>query len=197
MAREIHDGLGQVFTGILLQLGALKLLLGDRPAREQALLKSVRDLAEGGLLEARQSAHALRPQVLEETDLAGAFERMTTQLNSAQTTRITFRRDGEPRPLRPDVADHLLRIGQEALTNALRHAQASEIGVELSFAGEELRLCVSDDGRGFATDTRRQTEEFGLTGMRERAGIIGALLAVASQPGAGTRVELTWRFPPG
>jgi PAS domain S-box-containing protein len=197
MAREIHDGLGQVFTGILLQMGALELLLGDRPAQEQALLKSVRDLAQMGLIEARRSAHALRPQVLEETDLAGAFERMTTQLNAAQTTRITFRRDGAPRPLRPDVADHLLRIGQEVLTNALRHAQASEICVELSFAGEELRLCVSDDGRGFATDTQLRKEGFGLTGIQERADIIGALLAVVSQPGAGTRVELTWRFPPG
>jgi signal transduction histidine kinase len=120
---------------------------------------------------------------------------MVEQLITDPATRIAFRLNGVPRPLPADVADHLLRIGQEAITNAFRHAQASEICVELSFAGEELRLCVSDDGRGFATETRLRKEGFGLTGIQERADIIGALLAVASQPGAGTRVELTWRFP--
>jgi signal transduction histidine kinase len=197
MAGEIHDGLGQAFTGILLQLGALELLLAGRSAQERTLLESARDLAREGLVEARRSAHALRPQALEETDLAGALERMTRQLNAAQTTRITFRLHGAPRPLRPDVADHLLRIGQEALTNALRHAQAREVAVALTFAEAELWLCVTDDGRGFAMETPLPREDFGLTGMQERAGLIGAQLTVASQPGCGTQVEVTWRFPPG
>jgi signal transduction histidine kinase len=122
---------------------------------------------------------------------------MVEQLNSDPSTRLAFRLGGAPRPLPPDVADHLLRMGQEALTNALRHAQASEVGVELSFAGEELRLCVSDDGRGFARESPPRKGGFGLRGMQERAGLIGAQLTVESQPGSGTRVELTWRFPPG
>jgi signal transduction histidine kinase len=67
------------------------------------------------------------------------------------------------------VAGHLLRIGQEALTNALRRAQASAVGMEFSFAEEELRLCVSDDGRGIAVEIPRHKEGFGLTGMQERA----------------------------
>src|SRR5205807_8868492 len=83
MAGEIHDGLGQAFTGILLQLGALELLLAGSPAQEQALLKSARDLAREGLVEARRSAHALRPQALEGPDLAGALERMPNQLSAA------------------------------------------------------------------------------------------------------------------
>jgi two-component system NarL family sensor kinase len=147
------------------------------------------------LEEARRSVHALRPQALEEMDLASALERMAEQSNAAQATRITFRLIGAPRPLQPDVADHLLRIGQEALTNALRHAQASEICAELTFAERELHLCVKDDGCGFATDTGLRMEGFGLSGMHERAGIIGAQLRVTSQPNSGTRVELAWRFP--
>jgi signal transduction histidine kinase len=87
-------------------------------------------------------------------------------------------------------------MGQEALTNALRHAQAHEIAMELTFAAEELRLRVTDDGRGFTADPSFRREGFGLTGLHERAAIIGARLSVESQPGAGTRVELTWRFPP-
>jgi signal transduction histidine kinase len=118
-------------------------------------------------------------------------------LQAAQTTRITFRLEGAPRPLRAEVADQLLRMGQEALTNALRHAQASQICVELTFAEEELRLCVTDDGRGFAMETPAPKGGFGLTGLRERAGLIGARLSVDSQPGCGTRVELAWRFPSG
>jgi signal transduction histidine kinase len=197
MAGEIHDGLGQAFTGILLQLGAAERLLAVDPEQGQAHLQSVRDLAREGLVEARRSAHALRPQALEQMDLARALARMTEQLSTDPSTRIEFRLDGAPRPLRPDVADHLLRIGQEALTNALRHAQASEVCVELIFAAEELMLRVSDDGRGFAMETRSREAGFGLTGMQERAGLIGAQLTVASQPGCGTQVEVTWRFPPG
>jgi signal transduction histidine kinase len=197
MAGEIHDGLGQAFTGILLQLGAAERLLALDPAQGHAHLQHARDLAREGLVEARRSVWALRPQALEETDLDGALQRMAEQLNAGQTTRITFRLNGAPRPLRSDVADHLLRIGQEALTNALRHAQASEVGVELTFAAEELTLRVSDDGRGFAMETESREGGFGLTGMQARAGLIGAQLTVASRPGCGTQVEVTWRFPPG
>jgi PAS domain S-box-containing protein len=195
MAGEIHDGLGQAFTGILLQLGAVELLLADSSTQERALLESARDLARDGLTEARRSAHALRPQALEQMDLSAALQRMTEQLSTDPSTPITFRLNGAPRPLPPDVADHLLRIGQEALTNALRHAQASEVGVELTFTDEELRLRLTDDGRGFAMDNQHRKEGFGLTGLHERAGLIGAQLTVASQPGCGTQVEVTWRFP--
>src|SRR5262249_12032017 len=83
------------------------------------------------------------------------------------------------------------------LTNALRHAQASAVVVALSFAEAELWRCVSDDGQGFEREALLPTEGFGLTGMQERAGLIGAQLTVASQPGSGTRVEVTWRVPPG
>src|SRR6266851_5762715 len=153
MAGEIHDGLGQAFTGILLQLGALELLLAASSPQERALLESARDLAREGLTEARRSAHALRPQVLEQMDLAAALQRMTEQLSTDPATSITFRLHGSPRPLRPDVADQLLRIGQEALTNALHHGQARSIAVALTFTPAALRLCVTDDGRGFAVDS--------------------------------------------
>jgi signal transduction histidine kinase len=111
--------------------------------------------------------------------------------------QIRFQLHGPPRPLPPEVADHLLRIGQEALANALHHGQANAIGVELTFAEAELRLRVTDDGRGFAAESPEPKAGFGLTGMRERAGHIGAALEVTSEPGRGTRVEVTWRFPPG
>jgi signal transduction histidine kinase len=196
MAREIHDTLAQAFTGILLQLGAAECRMANAPEDVRACLQTVREIARGGLADAHRSVQALRPQALEHGDLAGALAQMAEQLNAGQATRISFRLVGAPRPLPRDVADHLLRMGQEALTNALRHAQANQVCVQLTFTEGELRLCVSDDGRGFAMDTPLPREGFGLTGMQERAGLIGAQLTVASQPGSGTRVELTWRLPP-
>jgi signal transduction histidine kinase len=177
-------------------LGAAERLLAVDPAQGHAHLQQARDLAREGLVEARRSAHALRPQVLENGDLASALRRVSEQLSADQATRIEFRLDGMPRPLPPDVAGHLLRIGQAALTNALRHARASEVCVELSFDSAKLRLCVADDGQGFAVDSPLSKEGFGLTGMRERAGIIGAELEVTSQPGCGTQLQVTWRDAP-
>jgi signal transduction histidine kinase len=197
MAGEIHDGLGQAFTGSSSSLQAAERLLAEDREKGKRLLQNALDLAHEGMAEARRSAHALRPQVLEEGDLAGALERMTRQLSADQATRIAFRLNGTPRPLPPEVAEQLLRIGQEALTNALHHGQASAISVDLTFAHVELRLCVEDDGRGFAVDSPLSTAGFGLTGMQERASIIGAELDVTSEPGRGTRVHLTWPFPPG
>jgi signal transduction histidine kinase len=188
MAREIHDGLAQAFIGILLQLGAAERLLAQDPEKGQTHVRNARDLAHDGLAEARRSAHALRPQALEQGDLAGALERMTEQLNADQGTRIQFQLHGRPRRLPPEVADHLFRIGQEALTNALRHAQASAISMDLTFSDRELRLCVSDDGRGFALDapfrkvypelTERELEVLRLVATGKSNREIGAALFI-------------------
>jgi len=152
------------------------------------------------LAEARRSAHALRPLALEHQDLAGALAAMAGQLSVDQQTRVRFRLTGQARPLPVDVADHLLRIGQEAVTNALRHAQASQVDVELSLTQASLHLCVRDDGRGLpgpgGSPPQPRPDGMGLAGMQERAGHIGAQFAVTSQPGRGTRVEVTWQFPP-
>jgi signal transduction histidine kinase len=195
MAREIHDTLAQTFTAILAQLAAAERLLDREPQRREAHLQTARVLACQGLAEARRSVYALRPQALEETDLAGALARMTEQLTADHATQIRFRLSGMPRPLPPDAAGHLLRIGQEAATNAVRHAQASEIGVELAFEEGDLRLSVEDDGTGFVVNDLRRAEGFGLITLQERARILGADLAIASQPGGGTRVQLNWPLP--
>jgi signal transduction histidine kinase len=133
MAREIHDTLARAFTGVILQLQAVDRLLGVQPERGRAHLQRALELAEGGLAEARRSAHALRPLALDRQDLGEALAAMADHLSIEQQTRVGFRLAGQPRPLPADVANHLLRIGQEAVTNALRHAQASQVDVELSF----------------------------------------------------------------
>ncbi len=195
MAREIHDTLAQAFTGILMQLGGVERLLADDPIRGREHLAGIRDLAREGLAEARRSVQALRPQALEQTDLAGALARMVEQLDSGQPPRLEFHLSGTPLSLLPNVADQLLRIGQEALTNALRHAEASMIRVELAFAEAEVRLIVQDNGQGFDVNAPTRKEGFGVTAMHERAGLLGAELTITSEPRLGARVAIRWRIP--
>jgi signal transduction histidine kinase len=195
MAREIHDTLAQAFTGILMHLGNAERLLTSDVAGSQTHLQSIRDLAREGLSEARRSVKALRPQTLESMDLAGALAQMVQQMNSGQPPRLEFHLYGVPVDLPTDVADHLLRIGQEALTNALRHARANTIQMELAFADAETRLSVEDDGHGFEANSPGQRAGFGLRGMRERVDILGAELTVTSALGRGTRIEVRWQAP--
>ncbi len=193
MAREIHDTLAQAFTGILMQLGAAERLLADDPVRGMAHFQSIRDLARQGLAEARRSVQALRPQALEQGDLADALARMVEQFNPDRMPWLQFLLSGTQRELPPDVAGHLLRIGQEALTNALRHASASMISIQLRFEEAEVRLSVQDNGVGFNVRSQESKEGFGLTGIRERASLIGAEVTLTSWPNQGTHVDVLWR----
>lgn len=197
MAREIHDTLAQAFTGILMQVGAAERLQAEEPGAALRHLQSIRETAREGLSEVRRSMLGLRPRALEAANLAAALERLVLQLDPGRTRGLQFHLRGTERTLPPDVADHFLRIGQEAVTNALRHADASTIRVELRFTAEDVRLRIADDGKGFSTGAPAPADGFGLTGIRERAGLLGAALSVTSRPTRGTCVELRWPAPKG
>jgi PAS domain S-box-containing protein len=195
MAREIHDVLAESFTGILMQLGGAERLMPSDPARAWTHLHSIRDLARNGLAEARRSVQALRPQILDQMDIGDAFAYMMTQMETDPTLQLSFSLNGAARELPSHVSHQLLRIGQEALTNAVRHAGAHRIHMELTFTDTEVRLSVEDDGRGFDPLTEARTEGFGLSGIRERADILGANLALTSGAGQGTRVAVVCQIP--
>jgi signal transduction histidine kinase len=99
---------------------------------------------------------------------------------------------GAPRRLSVAAEHHLFRIAQEAMTNAVRHAQASRVSVSLAFAGDVVELTVSDDGRGIPSEKPAHGFHFGLSGMRERARALGTRLEVESQPGSGTTLRVRW-----
>lgn len=189
MAREIHDTLAQGFTGIIVQLQTAAEVAATEPARQQVHLEQAVALARSSLAEARRSVQALRAPALLDTDLAGALLRLLQQLTAYTTIDATFAVAGTPAPLPSDVEGQLLRIGQEAITNALRHAGARRLQVELRFEAGAVRLQVRDDGVGFAPAQMRD-DRYGLLGMRERAQQLGATLEVTSAPGAGTTVAV-------
>ena len=188
MAREIHDVLAQAFTGILLHVGAAMEILVKKPAQAEAHLETVDELARSGLAEARRSVAALRPQLLEERDLFSALKRLTAQMQSSTDIHITCEISGTADALSPAVENHFLRIGQEALTNAIKYAHATEIRVELVCEQTQCLLRVKDDGQGFAVEQNALGRGFGLLGMSERAEQMGAELSIQSQPGQGTEI---------
>lgn len=188
MAREIHDTLAQAFTGILMQLGAASRIMAQDPEAAKVYIAQARDLSRSGLAEARRSVAALRPQLLEDGDLWTALNRLAAQMSSDTETGTVCEAIGTAYPLPQEVENNLLRIGQEALTNAVKHACASSIRMELVYEPTRCVLRVQDNGRGFAIDSSSASSGFGLLGMRERSDRIGAHLAIQSQPEQGTEV---------
>ncbi|MUL38823.1 PAS domain S-box protein [Gloeocapsopsis dulcis] len=192
MAREIHDTLAQAFTGILAQVGAAKQVLTDDVEATGAHLDLIKELARTGLVEARRSVVALRPQLLEEGSLQSALHRLIAQIRTAaMDTTLYYEIEGAVYSLPTEVESNLLRIGQEALTNAIRHANADEIRVELVYNRDRFCLRVKDNGQGFGVGSIPSSEGFGLLGMSERAERIGAQLTIRSQPGQGTEMIVT------
>jgi signal transduction histidine kinase len=191
MAREIHDTLAQAFTGIVLHIGAATQVLTDDLEATQAHLEMIDELARTGLAEARRSVTALRPQLLEDGSLHSALYRLVTQMRAATDTALIYEIKGTAYPLPNEVENNLLRIGQEALTNAIKYADAGEIRVELVYDNAQCILRVKDDGRGFGVGIIPRVGGFGLLGMSERAEHIGAQLTIASQPGQGTEIVVT------
>jgi PAS domain S-box-containing protein len=194
MAREIHDTLAQAFTGILLHVGSVTQMLADNSGSAQIYLErleKIDELARTGLAEARRSVVALRPQLLEESTLQSALHRLVTQMRSTINTTLIYESKGVVYSLPTEVENHLLRIGQEALTNAIKYANASKILVELAYHDAQCLLRVKDDGQGFGVGSISSLGGFGLLGMSERAERIGAHLAIQSQPGQGTEIIVT------
>ncbi len=186
MAREIHDTLAQAFTGIIIHLGAA--LQAVKNNSEDAILhiKTVQNLAKSGLAEAKRSVAALRPQLLEEGDLCNALNCLINQMKTYTNATFLFNVVGTPYFLLTEVENNFLRIGQEALTNAIKYSHASVISLELIYEPRQLILRVQDNGQGF--DSVAVKTGFGLLGMSERAERIGGTLMIESQLGQGTTV---------
>lgn len=191
LAREIHDTLAQAFTGISLQLEAAKNILTRQPEAAQTYLDQASDLTRQGLSEARRSVQALRSQALETETLANALQTSLTQMTQSTLLETQFQLQGTPIPLSEDLQLNLLRIGQEAITNTLRHAQAHTLTLTLTFTDQQVSLRIADDGVGFDTQALADVAGFGLIGIRERAARYSGQVQIHSHPEEGTTIEVT------
>ncbi|NED80625.1 sensor histidine kinase [Streptomyces sp. SID11233] len=191
MAAEIHDTIAQGLTGIIAQLQAVTSAAVTDPELAGEHLLRATALARHSLGEARRSVHNLVPAALEHDDLPGALKKTVTAWSERTGVRAEFTVTGTAEPLHDEIGAALLRIAEEALANAGRHAAASRTGVTLSYMGDEITLDVRDDGRGFDPGTPapyRGAGGFGLGGMRARAERIAGTVEVETGPGLGTAV---------
>ena len=187
VARELHDTLEQGLAGIALQLEAVGGSLAASPDQARQSLDVARLMLQYSQEEARRSVMDLRAQALESRDLVGALTDLVEQ--TARSTGVVARVTVEGSPRRLDAFDehHLLRIGLEALTNALKHSGALRVDILLRFDPDCVELTVRDDGCGLTGEPDdRRAGHFGLLGIRERVDKLGGVLRLSGAPGAGT-----------
>jgi signal transduction histidine kinase len=192
IARELHDELGQLLTGIKLDFSASLRRLrefkapGDVVDRIQSAIGQI-DL---GIALVRRIATDLRPAQLDHHDLGGAIEHEArrvagrTGLRIRVATRLTI-------PIETQRSTAAFRIFQEALTNAVRHARPTKVAARVSTLRSTLRLCIQDDGIGIPPQILARPQSLGLLGMHERARSLGGVLRVASEAGRGTTILVT------
>ena len=187
LARDVHDTLAQGFTGVILQMEAAEeALFDENPDAAVQRVRRAREIARESLGEARRSVHALRPQALDKSGFAEALQSMLKNTTAGTSLRTSFCWEGEPMVLPANVEETLLRIGQEALSNALKHAHPTEFHIRLCFKSDAVRLEFFDNGKGFVVG--QTNGGVGLLGMKERAELIGATLTISSEPGKGTKI---------
>ena len=196
IAREIHDTLAQGFVAVSVQLQIVSRLLGSSTDTARQHLGQAQDLVRSGLEDARKAIWELRSQSAENQDLAAKLVKMADRVTTGTEIKTEVRVNGTYHPLPERVEDELLRIAQEAVTNAVRHADPNRVEIQLRFAGKRMELSVEDNGRGFSGEIpSTQDGHFGLTGMKERAQQIGGSLTVSSKEGQGTRVCVCVEMP--
>jgi signal transduction histidine kinase len=192
VARELHDTVEQGLAGIALQLEAVDGSFETAPEAARESLNVARQMLRYSLEETRRSVMDLRSQALERSDLAGALETLAGQMTRNTPAQADVRVNGAVQRLDAAKEHHLLRIGLEALTNALKHGRATRIDIELSFTPDSTSLVVTDDGQGLESAERASGgAHFGLQGVRERVDKLGGVLDIHSSPGAGTRLSVS------
>ncbi|HEX6738939.1 MAG TPA: sensor histidine kinase, partial [Vicinamibacteria bacterium] len=167
LARELHDSLEQDLAGIGYALEAVKHTI-DHPSVARSHLDRALMHVDQSMGEARRSVWALRPRALEGGDLVAALETLAHEVTRGGVLDTEVYVHGRRWALAPDVEDQLFRVAQEALTNALKHADARRLRLDLRFAEAALTVVVQDDGRGFDPEAAPAAGHFGLLGMRER-----------------------------
>jgi signal transduction histidine kinase/streptogramin lyase len=192
LSREVHDTLLQSLVGVSLQLKALSRAVEAAPAIDQSRFARLQTLVEEHIRETRRSIGSLRSPLLQEKDLCASL-RLVGE-NATMDSGVSFHcsTTGTPTRVSPHTEGQLLRIGQEAIYNAVRHAAARSVHVRLEYTRRSLLLTVTDDGQGFATeqpaDTRRP--HYGLSSMKERAEGVGGSFRLTSSHGNGTNIEV-------
>jgi signal transduction histidine kinase len=195
IAHELHDETGQTLTGLGMGLRALADNIQHDPERAIQQAQQLENLALHGIEELQHLVSGLHPPQLDDLGLMAALRWYTEEMSQRYPLSITLKGKGNDRQLPQDVRVVFFRIAQEAITNVIRHAKATQVSIELLCNGKSCFLRIEDDGCGFKVkdileDTTRP--HWGLLGMQERATLIQGNLVIESNPGFGTLVLVEW-----
>lgn len=197
IARDLHDTLLQTFSALLPHLQTVSNVLPSRPDEAKRRVDRAIDQAMNAITDGRDAVHALRSGGSVATDLDQAISNFAKELLSGAASKpvpeIHVQVEGKPTFLNPIVRDEVYRIATEAVRNAIRHANARRIEVEVRYDEHHLRLRVGDNGTGIDSailNLDHKAGHWGLRGMRERAKLVGGTLELLSQPNVGTEIEL-------
>lgn len=200
LAKELHDTIEQTMTGVTLQLNAVTKLLQKNPENAGRHLGLARNMVRASRVDLRRSIWNLRSRELEKFDLPTALLISGNQIADGANIRIEAETRGTVQALPERLEENILRIGQEAITNTVKHSGATRLTLELEFRQQDVVLTITDNGNGFTPDNCLGPNEghFGLLGMSERAKRLGGRISITSASGAGTtvRVEIPIKEPP-
>jgi signal transduction histidine kinase len=184
LSRELHDQVGQMLTGLRVELGNLNQVRNGREEVFETRLSEARRLVEETMRAVRDMAMGLRPSMLDDLGLGPALEWQARDFSRRHGVPVSVQIEGTLAALPDQHRTCIYRVVQEALTNCARHARASSIRVTLHHHRDRASLVVQDDGIGF--DTRASGKGLGLVGIQERVRELGGMVTVTSQPGKGT-----------
>jgi signal transduction histidine kinase len=190
LARELHDSVTQsLYSVTLLANGWGTMAAQGRLEDPAASFRQISGVGQQALREMRLLIHQLRPPILEEVGLVGALQQRLEAVEHRAGIEARLLTEGEVEDLPDEIEEQLFHIAQEALNNALRHADAPEVTVRIEARPAEIRLSVADNGQGFVTG--QDSAGLGRVTMMERTEAVGGRLTIDSQPGQGTMVEVT------
>jgi two-component system sensor histidine kinase UhpB len=188
IALDLHDEVNQALTGLLLRLETLR---RKAPAELEDELEQTSAVAAAAMEELLALARQLRPTSLDDLGLAAALGSLSEEIGRRTGITTDFNCRGDFSPVPDEIQLVAYRVAQEALSNAIQHAQPRHLQVRLQRLGDGLELRVIDDGAGFKTGSSGSNGGLGLAGMRERAMLVGGAVEIESRPSEGTRVRLT------
>ncbi|WP_079478160.1 sensor histidine kinase [Halobacillus salinus] len=190
LSREIHDGPAQMLANVMLRSD-----LVDRTYRERGIdqamaeMKSLKKMVRSALYEVRRIIYDLRPMALDDLGLIPTLKKYIATMEDYNNVRITFQPFGKERRFETKYEVALFRLLQEAVQNALKHAEATEIKVKVEMTHNATTIIVKDDGKGFDPSEKKE-QSFGLVGMRERVDMLDGEMKIDSSPGKGTMVTI-------
>jgi len=188
IARELHDDVSQKMALLSLELEQLRqLIVGPHDLRKH--FRNVQDRVLEISTDIHRLSHKLHPSKLDHLGLAAAVKGLCRDFDAAGRLKVEFHQEGDLAKLQKDVKLCMFRVAQEALRNCVRHSEAGSACIVLVRTGNELRLSISDDGKGFDMRSGAIRRGLGFTSMRERVRIIGGCIAIRSKPGHGTFIE--------